>query len=118
MQPVIILTAHATNEKHQELVSAGTVDFLAKPYEVEQLRQTCESVLRYSELMETCTEFRETAGAMREITNRVYAADRFLSMGKVWVAVNRLKEALRDQHQMPPTEHEWENSHEKVDAPL
>ncbi|MGH8652205.1 MAG: response regulator [Gammaproteobacteria bacterium] len=116
MQPVIILTAHATNERHQELVLAGAVDFLAKPYEVEQLRQTCESVLRYSELMETCAEFLETEGVIRQITNRVYAADRFLSMGKVWVAVNHLKEALRDQHHVPPTEHEWKKLAREFDT--
>ncbi|MGH8655188.1 MAG: response regulator [Gammaproteobacteria bacterium] len=106
-QPVIILTGHATTERHQDLVMAGAVEFLAKPFEVEQLRQTCESVLRYSELMATCADFRETEGVMHQITNRVYAADRFLSMGKVWVAVNHLKEALRNEHHMPPAEDEW-----------
>ncbi len=106
-QPVIILTAHATTERHQDLVMAGAVEFLAKPFEVEQLRRTCEGVLRYSELMATCADFRATEGVMHQITNRVYAADRFLSMGKVWVAVNHLKEALRNEHHMPPAEDEW-----------
>ncbi|MGH8591255.1 MAG: response regulator, partial [Gammaproteobacteria bacterium] len=41
-QPVIILTAHATTDRHQELVLAGAVEFLAKPFQVDELRHTCE----------------------------------------------------------------------------
>ncbi len=106
-QPVIILTAHATIERHQDLVMAGAVEFLAKPFEVEQLRQTCESVLRYSELMATCADFRETEGVMHQITNRVYAAERCLSVGKAWTACQHLKSALVQCRHPPPNKDEW-----------
>lgn len=107
-QPVVILTAHATADTHQDLVLAGAADFVAKPYEVEQLRRTCESVLRHSELMETCAEFRETKGVMHHITNRVYAAERCLSVGKAWMASRHLKSALTVCRNASPNDTEWD----------
>jgi DNA-binding NtrC family response regulator len=66
-QPVIILTAHATIDRHQELVLAGAVEFLAKPFQVDELRHTCESVLRYRRLTETHADLQEKEKAMHQI---------------------------------------------------
>jgi DNA-binding response OmpR family regulator len=106
-QPVVILTAHATPDRHQDLVLAGTVDFLSKPFRVEQLRRTCESVLRYRDLMKTHAQFEETEKVVHQISNRVYAADRCLSVGRAWIASQHLKSALTMCRNAPPNDEEW-----------
>ena len=106
-QPVIILTAHATTDRHQELVLAGAVEFLAKPFQVDELRHTCESVLRYRRLTETHAELQEKEKAMHQISNRVHAADYCLSSGKAWIASQHLKSALTVCRDEPPNDAEW-----------
>ena len=107
-QPVIILTAHATTDRHQELVLAGAVEFLAKPFQVDELRQTCESVLRYRRLTETHAELQEKEKAMHQLSNRVHAADYCLSSGKAWIASQHIKGALGMCRRSPPTQEEWD----------
>jgi CheY-like chemotaxis protein len=107
-QPVIILTAHATTDRHQELVLAGAVEFLAKPFQVDELRQTCESVLRYRRLTDTHAEWQDQEKAMHQISNRVHAADYCLSSGKAWVASQHIKGALGMCRRSPPTQEEWD----------
>lgn len=106
-QPVIILTAHASVDRHQELVFAGATDFLAKPYEVEHLRRMCERVLHHAELLASCAEFQETEDVMHKITNRVYAAEHFVSEGRTWLAYNHLRSALAECREQPPDKDEW-----------
>lgn len=105
-QAVVILTAHASADRRHDLVFAGAADFLAKPYATEQLRRTCDSVLRHAELSVSCEELREVKGVMHRITNRVYAAERFVSEGRTWLAYNHLKSALIECHSDPPTDDE------------
>ena len=107
-QPVIILTAHATTDRHQELVLAGAVEFLAKPFQVDELRHTCESVLRYRRLTDTHAEWQDREKAMHQISNRVHAADYCLSSGKAWIASQHIKGALGMCRRSPPTQEEWD----------
>lgn len=107
-QPVIILTAHATTDRHQELVLAGAAEFLAKPFEVDALRHTCESVLRYRDLVKTHAQFDQEGKVMHQISNRVHAADYWLSSGKAWIASQHIKGALGMCRWSPPTPEEWD----------
>lgn len=117
-QPVIILTAHATTDRHQELVLAGAVEFLAKPFQVDELRHTCESVLRYRNLVKTHVQVEQTEKAMHQISNRVHAADYCLSSGKAWIASQHIKGALGVCRRSPPTQEEWDKmAHEFGDRP-
>ncbi|MGI8782579.1 MAG: response regulator transcription factor, partial [Acidobacteriota bacterium] len=107
-QPVIILTAHATSSRHQELVLAGAVDFLAKPFQVDELRHTCESVLRYRRLTDTHADWQEKENAIHQLSDRVHAADYCLSSGKAWVASQHLKSALAVCRNRPVSNNEWQ----------
>jgi DNA-binding response OmpR family regulator len=117
-QPIIILTAHATTDRHQELVLAGAVEFLAKPFHVNELRHTCEGVLRYRRLTDTHAEWKKKEKAMRQVSNRVHAADYCLSSGKAWVALQHIKSALGVCRWSPPSADEWDTmAHEFGDRP-
>ncbi len=115
-QPVIILTAHATTDRHQELVLAGAVEFLAKPFQVDELRQICESVLRYRRLTETHAELQEKEKAMHQLSNRVHAADYCLSSGKAWIASQHLKSALSLCRNTSPNDAEWDKLIHQFDS--
>lgn len=52
-------------------------------------------------------KFRKKEETLHEFANRLYAADRFLGMGKVGGAASHVKEALRGRHHLPPTEDAW-----------
>ena len=114
----LVLTAHATTDRHQELVLAGAVEFLAKPFQVDELRHTCESVLRYRNLVKTHVQVEQTEKAMHQISNRVHAADYCLSSGKAWIASQHIKGALGMCRRSPPTQEEWDKMvHEFADRP-
>ncbi len=50
-QPVVIMTAHGTMDLAEELMARGAVDFVAKPFRSEQLRQVCELASRREDYM-------------------------------------------------------------------
>ena len=50
--PVIVLTAHGSIDKAVEAVKAGASDFLTKPFEREEIRQSIETALKIRLLVE------------------------------------------------------------------
>jgi DNA-binding response OmpR family regulator len=106
-QSVIILTAHATTDRHTELVLTGMVDFLATPFKVEELCRACESVLHHRHFLDTCQQFQESESLLQGITGRLYAADRCLSVGKAWDASHHVKSALTNCRNVSPNDEEW-----------
>lgn len=58
-QPVIIMTAHSSAEQALNLMLAGAVDFLPKPFRAEQLRQVCEIASRHEDYMLTNAQFKQ-----------------------------------------------------------
>jgi DNA-binding NtrC family response regulator len=95
-QPVIIITAYGSLDRHQSLMLDGAVDFLPKPYKVMQLRQACERALRHKEFVETRVQVQavEVEGTMHQLADRVQAAEECLSVGRTGMAFEHLKNAL------------------------
>ncbi|MBI4455546.1 MAG: sigma-54-dependent Fis family transcriptional regulator [Acidobacteria bacterium] len=50
--PVIVLTAHGSIDKAVEAIKKGAVDFLTKPFEKEEMRQSIANALKMADLME------------------------------------------------------------------
>ena len=44
-QLIVIFTAYATTDRHQELMLAGASEFLSKPFSISKLRETCAHIL-------------------------------------------------------------------------
>ncbi len=57
--PVIVLTAHGTIEQAVEATRKGAFDFLTKPFEVAELKQTIAGALRLSSLVLEDSRFSE-----------------------------------------------------------
>lgn len=50
-QAVVVMTAHGTAERFQNMMAEGAADLLSKPFTPEQLRQVCELALRRQDYM-------------------------------------------------------------------
>lgn len=50
--PVIVLTAHGSIDKAVEAIKLGAFDFLTKPFEKEEMRQTMLNALRMADLIQ------------------------------------------------------------------
>ncbi len=70
-QPVVIMTANATLDQSEIVMLAGATDFIAKPFEAEQLRNVCEIALRRDDFMVSNEQFRtqlqENLRVMKEL---------------------------------------------------
>ena len=65
-QAVVIMTAYGTMERSEELMLEGAADFIAKPFEAEQLRRVCEIAVRREDYMVSNEQFAERLRALRD----------------------------------------------------
>lgn len=65
-QPVVIMTAHSTMERAQELMLAGAADFIAKPFRMEQLRRVCEIASRREDYLISNEQFAERVKSLQK----------------------------------------------------
>ncbi len=65
-QPIVIMTAHSTMERAQELMLAGAADFIAKPFRTEQLRRVCEIASRREDYLISNEQFAERVKSLKE----------------------------------------------------
>jgi CheY-like chemotaxis protein len=108
-QPVVILTAYATLDRHPELMLAGASEFLSKPFDLEQLRETCAGVLRHSDQLSSYAVLRHEIDIKHEISSRVRVANKYLQSGQTALADHYLKSALEVCDDAFPTDDEWLN---------
>jgi DNA-binding response OmpR family regulator len=106
-QPVVIITAYATPDRHQDLMIAGAIDFVEKPFNVNALYQVCEAALLRSGLMASASEAEQTSLIMDEMTSRVRVADENLSTGRTAAASFHLKNALAASRRPELSEEQW-----------
>jgi FixJ family two-component response regulator len=106
-QPVIILTAYATGERHEDLMLAGASEFLEKPVELTALREACARVLRHSEHLSASAEAAEAHVALTHIARRVQLADYSLSRGQTGHASHHLRNALALCERGELSDDEW-----------
>ena len=65
-QAVVMMTAFGSMERSQELMLEGAADFVAKPFEAEQLRRVCEIAVRREDYMVSNEQFAERLHALQE----------------------------------------------------
>jgi diguanylate cyclase (GGDEF)-like protein/PAS domain S-box-containing protein len=71
-QPVVMMTAHTTSDKAEELMLLGAVDFLPKPFRAEQLRKVCAIAIQREDFMVSNAQFAERVQSLekRELAYR------------------------------------------------
>ena len=65
-QAVVMMTAFGSMERSQELMLEGAADFIAKPFEAEQLRRVCEIAVRREDYMVSNEQFADRLRALQE----------------------------------------------------
>jgi PAS domain S-box-containing protein len=84
-QAVVIMTANATLDQSEIVMLAGATDFIAKPFETEQLRRVCEIALRRDDFMVSNEQFlarlRENSKVIRELQTMKFALDQHCIVG-------------------------------------
>lgn len=60
--PILMLTAHGTMETAIEAMKLGAMDYLSKPFDVEELKVQIRKALHVSELEEQVSYLKETTG--------------------------------------------------------
>lgn len=63
-QSVVMMTARSTPERAGELILAGAVDFISKPFRTEQLRRVCEIALQRENFLVSNREFAQSQEAL------------------------------------------------------
>lgn len=106
-QPVIIITAYGTQDRHRDLMLAGATEFVYKPLDINRLRALCEDVLRYSAYLSQCAELQREEGVRDEVSYRVWAANQCLSTGRAGMAARHLRHALSVSTTMRPGDDDW-----------
>ncbi|MEW5756597.1 MAG: EAL domain-containing protein [Pseudomonadota bacterium] len=56
-QAIVMMTAHSSPKRAGELILAGAVDFLPKPFRAEQLRQVCEIAAKREDFVVSNKQF-------------------------------------------------------------
>ncbi len=71
-QPVVMMTAHTTSDKAEELMLLGAVDFLPKPFRAEALRKVCDIAIQRDDFMVSNAQFAERVQSLekRELAYR------------------------------------------------
>jgi DNA-binding response OmpR family regulator len=64
-QAVVIMTAHGTMERSEDMMLQGAADFVAKPFHADQLRRVCEIAVRREDYMVTNEQFVQRLQALR-----------------------------------------------------
>jgi DNA-binding NtrC family response regulator len=106
-QVVIIITAYPTLERHRELMLARATDFIAKPFNVNQLRRVCERALRHAVYQTQCARLNDEEKARDELTQHLCAADHYLTTGQPGRAAHHVKRALAASAPVSPSDDEW-----------
>lgn len=57
--PIIMITAHGTMESAVEAMKLGALDYISKPFDIEELMITIDKAIGYGELKEEVTYLRE-----------------------------------------------------------
>jgi diguanylate cyclase (GGDEF)-like protein/PAS domain S-box-containing protein len=63
-QSVVMMTAHSSAERASELILAGAVDFISKPFRAEQLRRVCDIAEQRQDFIVSNQEFAQRQDAL------------------------------------------------------
>lgn len=75
--PVIMITAYTSVRDAVELVKEGAFDYVAKPFETDEILQTIERALKLSEVVQDNKRLRDELGCQYDFQNLVGASAAF-----------------------------------------
>lgn len=93
-QPVIIVTAHASRQRHSNLMILGANEFVEKPFDINVLRALCRSLFQEMALNSADSEIGRMRDAMRESAAKASAASVNLKQGRTADAARQLDSLL------------------------
>lgn len=70
-QAVVMMTAHSSSELAEKMMFLGAVDFLPKPFRMEQLRKVCELAVRRDDFMVSNVQFEQQVRSLQD-SQRAY----------------------------------------------
>ncbi|MGB5324631.1 MAG: EAL domain-containing protein [Pseudomonadales bacterium] len=82
-QSVVMMTAHGDADKAASLVVAGAVDFIAKPFKAERLRQVCAIAAHREDFVVSNEQFRAKEAALAEEKSKALITLRSIADGVV-----------------------------------
>lgn len=68
-QPVVIMTAHASVDLAERLIMKGAVDFICKPFKVNELQKVCETAIRRKDYLLSHHQFEQHVEILRQREN-------------------------------------------------
>lgn len=93
-QVVIVITAYASRERHEELMFAGATEFLAKPFDIGQLNAYCDRLLHARQLVDGLNDAQSQEAESTRIANGARVAQMKLDQGLTREASRQLTSAL------------------------
>jgi len=106
-QPVVIITALGSTERHENLMLAGAMEFLSKPLDLHFLAATCHRVLRDHACLSGAAVAMNQAAVFEQVAARVHAATYTLTSGRTAEASQHLKRALYACRTKGPSDDQW-----------
>ncbi|HMZ22210.1 MAG TPA: sigma-54 dependent transcriptional regulator, partial [Blastocatellia bacterium] len=85
--PVVMITAHGNERTAVEAIKAGAYDYLAKPFEVDELRLVVKNALETSGLREENERLKAELKAVRGVGDLLGASDR---MRRIYDLINKV----------------------------
>jgi diguanylate cyclase (GGDEF)-like protein/PAS domain S-box-containing protein len=82
-QSVVMMTAHGDAKKAAELIVAGAVDFIAKPFKAEQLRHVCGIAAHREDFVVSNEQFKEKQLALAAEQSRAEITLRSIADGVI-----------------------------------
>lgn len=107
LQPILVITAYPTRDRHRDLILAGAADFISKPFSLNELRRICEGILRQAEYLAQCSEMQQEIIARHAVGNRLWAAKHCIESGQIAMASYHINNALVVSRETGPTDDEW-----------
>jgi DNA-binding response OmpR family regulator len=106
-QPIVVITALGTPERHESLMLAGAMEFLSKPLDLHFLAATCQRVLRDRACLNGAAAARDRAAAFDQVAARVHVATYTLKSGRTAEASQHLQHALHACRAKGPSDDQW-----------
>lgn len=95
-QPVIIVTAYASRERHKSLMLLGANEFVEKPFDINVLRGLCRNLFQEIALSDGDKELSRAREAMRRTASKAGAASLNLKQGRTEAASHQLEQLVAD----------------------
>lgn len=105
-QPVIIITAHASRQRHSNLMILGANEFVEKPFDINVLRALCRSLFQEIALNSSDRAMGRLRNTMRESAAKASAASVNLKQGRTADAAFQLDSLLANSVR-DLTDDEW-----------